>query len=346
VEIRIRFGDWINITDSYNTTNETWFHDWNTEGLGGGVYLIQVRVSDPSGQMSSDSRIVTLNEPVPAFPFWIPIMITMIVLIGATLGYRHFRSVYLERGRITEWRRTELEDMLQELEEEHETLAQRAQKIEAKELDLDTRERYLRDLNAHYESLATSLFEREEIDLASGESIVAQEMGENLNEIKQYDKAFILLSEAEASEAGHMSKKLPESGKKALLLVYFNALEVYLREKLQDLIPTGATILLGDKGHINTRSRTWDEKWSTLSLGTLTHAIDHNKHFFVEDEEGWEEIMDFMRETVDVRNLTAHPSEANPDVSDVRERVYFAILSLSKVLKKSEVVRKPREVKR
>jgi hypothetical protein len=108
------------------------------------------------------------------------------------------------------------------------------------------------------------------------------------------------------------------------------------------MIPTGATILLGEKGHINTRSRGWEEKWSMLSLGTLTHAIDHNTHFFVddEDEEEWEETKRLMRETVDIRNLTAHPSEANPDVSDVREKVYSAIQSLSEVLKRPRKMKK------
>ncbi|MFQ5885234.1 MAG: hypothetical protein ACE5IO_09065, partial [Thermoplasmata archaeon] len=199
---------------------------------------------------------------------------------------------------------------------------------------------YLRDLDSHYQSLAQSRFERERIDLSAGERSVAQEMGENLHEIKRHEKAYILLSEAEASEAGEMTKKLPESGKKALLLVYFNALEAYLRDKLREMIPSGATILLGEKGHINTRSRGWEDKWSTLSLGTLTHAIDHNSHFFVEDEEQWEETQRLMRETIDIRNSTAHPSEANPDVSEVREKVYSAIQSLSEILKR------PRELKR
>lgn len=109
---------------------------------------------------------------------------------------------------------------------------------------------------------------------------------------------------------------------------------------MKDLIPPGATILLGEKGHINTRSKGWEEKWSTLSLGALTHAIDHNQHFFVEDEEEWEETKRLMREAVDIRNLTAHPSEANPDVPDVREKVYSAIQSLSATLER------PRELKK
>ncbi|MEE9116949.1 MAG: Ig-like domain-containing protein, partial [Thermoplasmata archaeon] len=340
LQISIQFGDWIDITEFLNETNGTWYYDWDTAGYEDGNYPIQVNATDPSKLSSFDDRIVILRAPVVPFPVWIPILLTIIILISATVSYRYFRSAYVERERIAEQRRTEVEELLRKLEEEHEALATRAEEIEVKELDLDTREAYLRDLDEHYESLAASLFARERIDLAVGERIVAQEMGDNLYEIKRHAKAFTLLSEAEASEAGEMTKKLPESGKKALLLVYFNALEAYLREKLKDLIPTGATILLGEKGHINTRSRTWEEKWDNLSLGILSHAIDHNKHFFVENEEEWEDTKDLMRETIETRNLTAHPSETNPDVSDVRERVYTAIQTLSLILKR------PRELKK
>ncbi len=340
LQISIQFGDWIDITEFLNETNGTWYYDWDTTGYEDGIYPIQVNATDPSDLSSFDERIVRLRAPVVPFPVWIPILLTIIILISATVSYRYFRSAYVERERVTEQKRTEVEELLRKLEEEHEALATRAQEIEAKEMDLDTREVYLRDLDEHYESLAASLLARERIDLATGERIVAEEMGDNLYEIKRHAKAFTLLSEAEASEAGEMTKKLPESGKKALLLVYFNALEAYLREKLKDLVPTGATILLGDKGHINTRSRTWEEKWDTLSLGILSHAIDHNKHFFVENEEEWEDTKDLMRETIEIRNSTAHPSETNPDVSDVRERVYTTIQTLSRILKR------PRELKK
>jgi parallel beta-helix repeat protein len=340
LEINIQFEGWIDITQFLNHSNGTWFYDWETDGEEDGNYPIQVKATDPSGLFSQVETIIGLRTPVAPFPVWIPILVTIIILIGATLSYRYFRSAYVEIERVTEQRRTEVEELLRQLEDEHEALADRAGEVEAKELDLDARESYLRDLDEHYESLAASLFARERIDLATGERIVEQEMGDNLYEIKRHEKAYILLSEAEASEAGEMTKKLPESGKKALLLVYFNALEAYLREKLKDLIPTGATILLGDKGHINTRARTWEEKWDTLSLGVLSHAIDHNKHFFVENEEEWEDTKDLMRETIEIRNLTAHPSEANPDVSDVRERVYGSIHSLSRILKR------PRDLKK
>jgi parallel beta-helix repeat protein len=340
LQISIQFGEWIDITQFLNETNGTWYYDWDTAGYEDGIYPIQVNATDPSLLSSFDERIVRLRAPVVPFPVWIPILLTIIILISATVSYRYFRSAYVERERMTEQKRTEVEELLRKLEEEHEGLAIRAQEIEAKEMDLDTREAYLRDLDEHYESLAASLLARESIDLAVGERIVAEEMGDNLYEIKRHAKAFTLLSEAEASEAGEMTKKLPESGKKALLLVYFNALEAYLREKLKDLVPTGATILLGDKGHINTRSRTWEEKWDTLSLGILSHAIDHNKHFFVENEEEWEDTKDLMRETIVIRNSTAHPSETNPDVSDVRERVYTTIQTLSQILKR------PRELKK
>jgi parallel beta-helix repeat protein len=340
LEIRIHSGDWIDITSSYNSTDQTWFYDWDTEDLDGGVFLIRVRVSDIAGLDSTDDRVVELTRPISAYPVWIPILLTIVILIGATVGYRYYRSTFAERERVVEQRRVEMEEMLRRIEKDQETLVKRAAEIDEKELDLDAKEDYLRTLDAQYASMAESLFKEEKIDLAMGESVVEQEMGENVHEVKRYEKAFTLLSEAEASEAGEITKKLPESGKKAMLLVYFNALEAYLREKLQEMIPRGATILLGEKGHINTRLRGWDEKWAMLSLGTLTHAIDHNKHFFVEDKEAWEEVKGFLRETVEIRNLTAHPSETNPEVSEVRKRVYSAILSLSSVLKR------PREVKR
>lgn len=340
LEIRIQFGSWLDIFESLNETDGSWYYEWDTSVHGEGDYYIQVSATDPSNQTTQEDIFIRLQEPVTPYPFWIPVLLTIIILVSATFGYRYFRSMRTERERVAEERKAELEEMLRKLDEEHEALAKRAQEIEAKELDLETKEKYLRDLDTHYQSLAQSLFEKERIDLSVGERIVAQNMGENLFEMKRHEKAYILLAEAEASEAGELTKKLPESGKKALLLVYFNALEAYLREKLKEMIPTGATILLGEKGHINTRSRGWEEKWAMLSLGTLTHAIDHNKHFFVEDEEKWEETQRFMWETVDIRNLTAHPSETNPEVSDVREKVYSAIQSLSEVLKRPKKLKK------
>jgi len=340
LEIKIQFGNWRDIFGSLNEADDSWFYEWRTQGQVAGEYRIQVRATDPSNLTTTDEIIIRLQEPVTPYPLWIPALITIIILVSATFSYRYFRSTQTERDKVAEQRKAELEEMLKKLDEEHETLAKRAREIEAKEMDLETKEIYLRDLDSHYQSLAQSLFERERIDISAGERIVAQEMGENLHEIKRHEKAYILLSEAEASEAGEMTKKLPESGKKALLLVYFNALEAYLRDKLREMIPSGATILLGERGHINTRSRGWEEKWSALSLGTLTHAIDHNMHFFVEDEEQWEETQRLMRETIDIRNSTAHPSEANPDVLDVREKVYSAIQSLSEILKR------PRKLKR
>jgi hypothetical protein len=340
LEFSINFEGWINITDSLNESDGSWSHELDTAAYEEGELRIRVRAIDPSENELTQVMFIRLHEEVTPFPIWIAVLVTIIILVSATFGYRYLRSTYVERTRVTDQQRTEIEEMLRKLEEEHESLAERAEAIEAKESDLETKESYLRDLDAHYESLAASLFEKERIDLEVGERIVAQNMGEDLSEVQRYEKAYILLSEAEASEAGEMTKKLPESGKKALLLVYFNALEAFLRDKLKGTIPSGATILLGEKGHINTRSKSWEEKWSTLSLGILSHAIDHNKHFFVEDEEQWEETKTLMRELVDIRNLTAHPSEANPDVDDVREGVYTAIKSLLEVLKKPRALKK------
>jgi parallel beta-helix repeat protein len=334
LELRIQNEAWSDILTSLNDTDSSWFHEWGTEDYEEGQYRIQVRAFDPSGLSTVEEVIIRLRKPIEPFPIWIVILVTVVFLVVVTFGYRYARSKRTEREKIAEQRRAEMEEMMKNLEDEHVALVKRAREIEAKELDLETKERYLRDLDAHYKSLAQSLLEREKIDLSTGEKIVAEEMGENIYDIKRYGKAFTLLSEAEASQAGEMTKRLPESGKKALLLVYFNSLESYLREKLKGMIPKGATILLGEKGHINTRSEGWEEKWSTLSLGTLSHAIDHNKHFFVEDEDLWEETKPLMRETVDIRNLTAHPSEENPEVSDVRTKVYSAIQSLSEILKK------------
>lgn len=338
LELRIQNEAWSDILTSLNDTDSSWFHEWGTEDYEEGQYRIQVRAFDPSGLSTVEEVIIRLRKPIEPFPIWIVILVTVVVLVVVTFGYRYARSKRTEREKIAEQRRAEMEEMMKKLEDEHVALVKRAREIEAKELDLETKERYLRDLDAHYKSLAQSLLEREKIDLSTGEKIVAEEMGEDIYDIKRYGKAFTLLSEAEASQAGEMTKRLPESGKKALLLVYFNSLEAYLREKLKGMIPTGATILLGEKGHINTRSEGWEEKWSTLSLGTLSHAIDHNKHFFVEDEDLWEETKRLMRETVDIRNLTAHPSEENPEVSDVRTKVYSAIQSLSEILKKPRAI--------
>ncbi len=339
LEMSIHLGDWIDITDFF-VTEDNWSYIWDTEDLDEGLYAIEVRGTDPAGLDSTDQIVIELKKPVSPYPFWIPILLTIVILIGGTISYRYFRSTHAKREMATEQRRTEMEEMLRRIEQEQESLVARAKEVEEKEMDLDAREEYLRELDKEYASVAASLMEEKKIDLSMGERIIEEEMGEDAYEIKRYEKAFTLLSEAEASEAGEITRKLPESGKKAMLLVYFNAVEAYLRDRMQEMIPPGATILLGEKGHINTRTRNWEEKWSMLSLGTLTHAIDHNKHFFVEDEEAWEEVKDFLRETVEIRNLTAHPSEANPDVIDVRKRVYSAIMSLSNVL------RRPREIKK
>ncbi|MFQ6059913.1 MAG: Ig-like domain-containing protein, partial [Thermoplasmata archaeon] len=340
LELRIRNQNWTDILHSFNETDNSWFYEWDTGDYEEGQYRIQVRAYDMSGRLSIVEVVIQLRKAAEPFPIWIVVLVTAVLLAFATIGYRYTKSRHAEKEKIAELRKAEMEEMLRRLEEEHQALAERAKEIEAKELDLETREKYLKDLDAHYQSLAQSLFERERIDFSTGERIVAQEMGESLYEIKRYEKAFTLLSEAEASQAGELTERLPESGKKALLLVYFNALEAYLREKLRGLIPEGATILLGEKGHINTRSKGWEEKWSTLSLGILVHAIDHNKHFFVKDEALWKDTKGLMREIVDIRNLTAHPSEANPELSDVRGKVYTAIRSLS------DVLRRPRAMKR
>jgi WD40 repeat protein len=137
--------------------------------------------------------------------------------------------------------------------------------------------------------------------------------------------------------AEDLGEDFPSSGKKAILLVYFNAMEVYVRGRLKELIPKGVTILLGEgHGHINTRKKDWEKTWFALSLGSLIHVVNNNRYLFLKNEELWDrKVETLMHQVRELRNTVAHPSKANPDPKLVRNRVYTLFKVLPDVLKDS-----------
>jgi len=189
-------------------------------------------------------------------------------------------------------------------------------------------------LEVLYRALAEALVQSPEVDVAHGRSLVDARLGPLVPGFAAQGAAYRLLSEAEASVSSDLFRGLPESGRKALLLVYFYSLEEYLSHRLRVLVPAGATILLGDRGHINVRRRGWEQPWAGLSLGNLLYLLDHNRAMFLADSERWEEDVEpFVHQTVDARNRTAHPSREAPPLDRVRELIYTSFRLLESVLK-------------
>jgi len=189
-------------------------------------------------------------------------------------------------------------------------------------------------LDGLYRALARALVRSPEVDIASGRMAVAARLKELIPRLKEQGAAYRLLSEAEASVQSDLFPSLPESARKALLLVYFYGLEEYLNNRLRGLIPAGATILLGERGHINVRRRGWEAQWAGLTLGNLLFAMEHNEHFFVADAERWgKEVVPLLRQAVEARNRTAHPSREAAALGDVQDLVYRAIPAVESVLK-------------
>jgi hypothetical protein len=189
-------------------------------------------------------------------------------------------------------------------------------------------------LDLLYRALAEALVHSPEVDVAHGRSLADARLGTLRPSLAVQGAAYRLLSEAEASVSSELFRGLPESGRKALFLVYFYALEEYLSNRLRVLVPPGATVLLGDRGHINVRRRGWEQQWAGLSLGNLLYLLDHNRQMFLSDEERWEEDVEpFVHQTVDARNRTAHPSREAPPLDRVRELIYTSLRLLESVLK-------------
>ena len=189
-------------------------------------------------------------------------------------------------------------------------------------------------LDGLYRALAAALIHSPEIDLSRGRGLVDARLGDLAPRLREHGAAYRLLSEAEASVQSELFRTLPPSAQKALLLVYFYGLEEYLSYRLRGLIPAGATLLLGERGHINVRRRGWEAQWAGLTLGNLLFVLDHNTHFFVADVERWAtEVEPLLKEAVDARNRTAHPSKDAPPLDRVRDLVYGAIPAVESILR-------------
>ena len=189
-------------------------------------------------------------------------------------------------------------------------------------------------LDGLYRALAAAIVQSPEVDVVHGRKIVDAKLGSLAENLRKNGAAYRLLSEAEASADSELFRGLPDSARKALLLVYFYGLEEYLNNRLRGLIPAGATILLGERGHINVRRRGWEAQWAGLTLGNLLFAMEHNEHFFVADPERWgKEVVPLLRQAVEARNRTAHPSREAAALGDVQDLVYRAIPAVESVLK-------------
>ncbi len=189
-------------------------------------------------------------------------------------------------------------------------------------------------LEGLYRALAQAIVHSPEIDLRRGRGLVDGRLGNLASRLRDHGAAYRLLSEAEASVQSDLFPTLPESARKALLLVYFYGLEEYLSSRLMGLVPAGATVLLGERGHINVRRKDWQRQWAGLTLGNLLYVLDHNTHLFIADLEKWEtNVAPILKEAVVARNKTAHPSREGPPLDRVRELVYRAIPAVESILK-------------
>jgi hypothetical protein len=223
--------------------------------------------------------------------------------------------------------------------EEFDRLRTRVETIEKDKIGIDSQYTSLYELDELYKILAEDLVKRRIVDVKAGEEIVKKRMEKKyLEELKKFTQAYALLCEAETSDSLLMRKDFPDSGKKAILLVYFNALEVYIREKLKGLIPKGVTVLLGENhGHINTRKKDWEKNWSILGLGSCIHIINRNKYLFLKNEDLWKhKVETLMHQVREMRNTVAHPSKENPDPKLVRDKVYRLFTLLPDVLQSKD----------
>ncbi len=224
----------------------------------------------------------------------------------------------------------------QYLYEEFDRLRERIESIEKDKIGVDSEFKSLYELDELYKILADDLVKRKVVDIKIGEEQVKKKLDKrHIRELRRFKEAYDLLCEAETSRAILPREDFPDSAKKAILLVYFNAVEVYVREKLKELIPKGVTILLGeDRGHINTRKKDWEKSWSSLSLGSCIHIINNNRYIFLKNEGIWDEkVGTLMHQVRELRNTVAHPSKKNPDPRLVRKKVYALLSELPEVLK-------------
>jgi hypothetical protein len=230
-------------------------------------------------------------------------------------------------------------DPMRDLYAEFDRLRERVETIEKDKIGVDSKFKSLYELDELYKILAQDLVKRKIVDIKAGEESVKKRLTKRqLEELKRFPEAYALLSEAETSDTVLSRKDFPDSGKKAILLVYFNAAEVYVRERLKELLPKGVTVLLGENhGHVNTRKRDWEKSWDVLSLGSCIHIINHNSYLFLKNEQLWKQKVEtLMHQVRELRNTVAHPSKENPDPNLVREKVYRLIKDLPEVLRSKE----------
>ena len=203
-------------------------------------------------------------------------------------------------------------------------------------LEQEAEVRSVEELNDVYRDLADDLIAEGALDPDVGRRRIREELPEAVAaELERFPEAFNLLAEAEASDALKMAQLLPESGRRALLLVYPSVLEVFLRDRLRTLLPSGVTVLLGAEfGHINTRRKDWRERWKTLPLGSCIHAIDNNQYLFVADARRWEDhLKGRLHEVRDLRNAIAHVGGTPPDADLVRRKTFEALQEIPRALK-------------
>jgi len=326
------------------TTNGTQFTD---HGLRPSTLYVYEVTAFADGLPSEDVAPPLRVDTLPPFFTTNPGRIVLVVLAGAVAGVvATVARVRLRRGRALSRSRVQAEvrevvTLIRKARTETDPAKRRSfeDQVQSRFLGLvaapnERGETLDPRLEVLYRALAAALVQSPEVDVAHGRSLVDARLGTFGSTLAAQGAAYRLLSEAEASVSSDLFRGLPESARKALLLVYFYSLEEYLSNRLRVLVPPGATVLLGDRGHINMRRRGWEQQWAGLSLGNLLYLLDHNRQMFLADQELWEEDVEpFVHQTVDARNRTAHPSREAPPLDRVRELIYTSFRLLESVLK-------------
>ena len=340
VSYRIYRGNLTDIGLPVATTNATQFTDRNLRPLTNYSYRIVAVVDDVPSDPTAPLSQVTRPPFLLTREGQVSVAVSLAAVAVATVAAAGMRRRRKRREADDQLAR-EIQDVVAQVRKvrtepdpevrraEEEALQARFRALVRGETDeADPR------LDGLYRALAAALVHSPEVDVSRGRQFVDAELGSLAPNLRQHGAAYRLLSEAEASVQSELFPGLPGSARKALLLVYFYALEEYLGHRLRGLVPAGATVLLGERGHINVRRRGWEQQWASLTLGNLLYVMDHNRHLFIADEERWEqEVEPVLREAVGARNRTAHPSREVPPVEKVRDLVYRAMPAIESILK-------------
>ena len=192
-----------------------------------------------------------------------------------------------------------------------------------------------------YRALAQALLKTPGFDLARGRQIADKRLGPSAVDFQSRGVAYRLLSEAEAGADSKRFEGLPEPGRRALLLLYFYALEEYLNRRMRALVPPGVKLVPAKRrrGEAPAGEGTWSPK-SLCGLGAL---VDRNRPVFAKSAARWAaEASPVLREAAKARARAADPSHELPEPDEVRKLVYRAFRAIDPVLRKKPRARSKR----